>query len=220
MSASLVSKVVSEALSLSGGRDSYWSNSRDEIVLELIGDWLTQKSTFEARLEDVGYDVSMRSHATGVRPDIERVETLGEWLSQPTGVDLPTFQSGSGMRVETWEDRLIQELESWIDDFSIEVLGDLLDESDTDTIIEARIEIEGNESIAVGCVAIEPCFLDGSGYLGKISRMSPQQFALSVCPSLLKDFPWFREVYMKCGLEKVVKEQGDAIRRQDEDRHL
>lgn len=207
----LVSKVVSEALAASGDRDSEWSLARDEIVLELLEAWLSKRSTFEARTEDLGYDVSTRSHATGERPNLEKIETLGVWLSQATGQDVPTFQSGSGMRAETWEERLIQGLEEWIDDFSAEALGDLLREDDFDTLSEARIELEGYGDLSIGCVAIEfdgHCYQTGSGYLGKISRLSPQQFALSVSPSLLKSFPAFRQVYVKVGLEEIVRELG------------
>ena len=204
---SLVSKVVNEALAASGDQDSEWSLARDEIVLELLSDWLSKGVTFEARTEDVGYDVSTRSKATGERPDIEKLDTLGVWLSQATGQDVPTFQSGSGMRAETWEERLIQNLEEWIDNFSVEALGDLLEEDDFDTLTETRIEIEGYSELAIGCVEIEVdghCYQNGTGYLGRISMLSPQQFALSVSPSLLKNFPIFRQVYVKVGLEEIV----------------
>lgn len=189
-----------------------WEDERTVIVLDLIEQWLSQNTTFETYVDDVGYDRSVRSSPTGCPPDFWELNTLKEWMTSSTGQDKPTFMSGCGMRAETWEERLNEELEKMIDDFSYEILGETLEEDDYDTICDIRILLQNNEDIRIGNVE---SYCDGAGYLGLVSEMTPNDFVNFIPLEIAVQYPFLKDACLKKSLNKnlehIIAEKTNTI---------
>lgn len=63
---------------------------------------------------DMGYDVSSFGRRTNEPIDAASFTTIQDFLDSPTGESIPTFNSGSGMRAESWEDRFIEFVRDYI----------------------------------------------------------------------------------------------------------
>ena len=57
---------------------------------------------------DTGYDASSFGRILDEPIDTTQFETIQDFLDYPTGRSVPTFESGSGMRYETWDDIFIE----------------------------------------------------------------------------------------------------------------
>jgi len=200
MTDSMLNVVLKSALTKIESNE--WEEERTVIVLDLIEEWLSKNTTFETYVDDVGYDRSVRSSPTGCAPNFWNLNTLKEWMTSSTGQDKPTFMSGCGMRAETWEELLNEELEKMIDDFSYEILGEALEDDDYDTICDIRILLQDNEDIRIGNVE---SYCDSAGYLGWISELTPDDFVNSIPLEIALQYPFLKQACLKKSLNKNLE---------------
>ena len=211
----LVDIVVKKALEKFQNGKNEWDEERYSIVLDLLESWTNSPRVFEVYTDDVGYDKSTRSRATNSRPDFWGLTTLSEWMESSTGCDKPTFISGMGMMAETWEEKIKEELEEMVDDFTYEVLGDLLEEDDQDTVPDVRIALEDNDRTAIGSLGVEGCY-SGEGFIDDIGSMDPYEFASSVPSGILVNYPFLNTFYQKHLLneslqDKMLEKSNDPV---------
>lgn len=55
---------------------------------------------------DTGYDISAHGYKTDDAINTKDFITIQDFLDLPTGESVPTYESGSGMRSESWEEEL------------------------------------------------------------------------------------------------------------------
>jgi hypothetical protein len=74
----------------------------------------------EVNWEDVGYDVSSYGKELNKPIDINQFKTIEDFLNYPTGASLPTYEPGSGMRYEIWEDEIYYFVSDYLNNWVIE----------------------------------------------------------------------------------------------------
>lgn len=193
------SEVTAQALKDGQDEKSEFHKNRDRLVLELFQQWLKSGVVFEVYDDVTHYDHSTRSRATHRKPSIEMVETLGEWMELATGTELPTFCSGHGMRAETWQDKLEEDIESLVDDYIYEGMSEIfqVDEDEDDqplwhqeVVGDIRSRLLGE---LIGCPEIDER-MGGYGYLDKLARLAPMDFFKQVDPQTALEFPFLRKL--------------------------
>tara|TARA_B100000700_G_scaffold311500_2_gene393587 strand:+ start:50979 stop:52106 length:1128 start_codon:yes stop_codon:yes gene_type:complete len=75
---------------------------RQKFILAVIKEW-SGAEYVESDFRDTGYDKSTYAKRTG-EPLKDNITTYLEFFESNTGLDVPTFESGSGMRTETREE--------------------------------------------------------------------------------------------------------------------
>ena len=199
----LVNKVVDQIKEKSLGIDNEWDLKRHIIVLDLLEEWLSRPYTFKIHDVNTGYDHSQRSEKVSIPPNFWELDDLSQWLEQSTGHDQPTFISRMGVLAETWEDRLREKLDEMIIDFAYDVLGDLLESHDEDTIPEIKIALEFIPRTQIGDVGIED--YEKSGFLGYVGSLSPKGFISFIPSDVLINYPSLRNDYEKNLLQENLK---------------
>lgn len=116
----------------------------NESLQEVIQDWFFTEKKAYVEYVDSGYDVSSFGRQGNLPFSINDYKSVQDFLDEATGNSVPTFEPGSGMRHETFDDLLQEYVDELIFDykekaiklaekkFSIEDADDLFDEYEID----------------------------------------------------------------------------------------
>lgn len=92
-----------------GEIERYIANPESEIY-DLLGEWLTYQfmkyPVFDTEVVDVGYDVSTHARSTRDAHSLSTYDSVRDFLDQPNGATVPTFESGFGLMAETYDSDL------------------------------------------------------------------------------------------------------------------
>lgn len=179
---------------------------RDQIILDLLYDWMESDMVLKVSTEDRGYDSSTAAHPTGERPSLDLVPTLRVWLEMATGLTIATHIPGHGMSAQTWEEKAKSEIEELMDGFLWDAVEDFIDENDTESICEMRDMLYDFPACTIGEIGYEGG--DGLnygyspyGYMGRISGKSVEGFVRTVDLSLLEQYPFLSSIHQRLALE-------------------
>ena len=141
--ASAMAKRVREEFVLRNGRLDAWA-------WLWLADVLAHETRGEIEVANCGYDVSSWGRKTQLPFRVDDFEKVSDFLDEGTGHSVATFESGSGMRAETYEELLYQaaaeQIAEWVSSQGyVEGLSD--DDADVawDCLTDALADFDASE---------------------------------------------------------------------------
>ena len=139
-----MAKRVKEEFVLLGGPLDQWGWA-------WLADAVAQETRSEVEVIDCEYDVSSYGHKTKDPFRIADFTTVSEFLQEPTGQTQATFEFGSGMRAEDYEERLLSDAHEQIRDWVVthgymEALSEVERDAAWDALVDALVEADAWEA--------------------------------------------------------------------------